>query len=214
MAMNDSSLERVQRDLNLMKTSLAADFPYDRGSVVSSGIASLCAGFFAVRAIPGRESAATIGLYIAIVGLAAYSAAWWKRAGDRRGARPRRWKWGRQEATAAAAVILATGFYVVSRRMAASPVGLSFVDWRDQLAGPLIFALGVGTTAASIVSPERRFFLGWGVALAGSALAMPWIDSLAGVRLVGGTAMALGGGVSTALLWIETRRREAAHGGH
>jgi hypothetical protein len=45
-----------------------------------------------------------------------------------------------------------------------------------------------------------------------SALTLPWLDSRAAFWVVGGVAMAIGGVVSSVVLWIQLRHWESMHG--
>src|SRR5580704_18144589 len=104
--MNSPSLERVQQDLDLIKSTLPSDFPYDRGSVALSALAGLGGVPFALRAVPGWDGAMLVVLAVLIAGLAVAQGGWWRRARAERGIRPRRWSWGRDEAVAPGGAVL------------------------------------------------------------------------------------------------------------
>ena len=93
--MNSSPLERVQQDLDVIKSAMPSDFPYDRGSIVLSAGAALCGVPLALRAVPGWDGA-MLGILLALfAGLVLVCGGWWRRASAERGSRPRRWSWGR-----------------------------------------------------------------------------------------------------------------------
>src|SRR5215468_10768616 len=98
--MDTPSLERVQHDLDVVKSSLASDFPYDRGSLGISLAAALCGVPFALRAVPGWDRAMLVVLGVCLAGLLMASAHWLRRARSERALRPRRWSWGREEVLA------------------------------------------------------------------------------------------------------------------
>ena len=93
--MSSSPLERVEQDLQVIKSAIPSDFPYDRGSLTISAAAALCGVPLALRAVPGWDGAMLGVLLALIAGLVLVSGRWWKRAYSERGIRPRRWSWGR-----------------------------------------------------------------------------------------------------------------------
>jgi len=212
--MSSSSLERVQHDLNLIKSALPSDFPYDRGSVALSAAATACAGLLGLRAITGWDRTMS-GLILAVIaGMMVASGVWLRRARSERAKRPRRWSWARQEVVSSSVAVVAMIVYAAHRRLFfAAGNEPSFEAWRGELAGPGLFAAGAAMFALGLARFERRSFLGWGLAMALVALAMPWIPSRSAFTLVAGTAMAAGGFVSTLVMWYQLRQWEAAHAG-
>src|SRR5262245_34443695 len=103
--MSSSPLERVQQDLNIIKSALPSDFPYDRGSVALSALAGLSGVPFALRAVPGWDGAMLIVLLVLVAGLVVVSGRWFRRARAERGTRPRRWSWVCHESAAATVAI-------------------------------------------------------------------------------------------------------------
>jgi hypothetical protein len=212
--MSSSPLERVQQDLNVIKSTLQSDFPYDRGSIILSAVAGLCGVPFALRAVPGWEGAMSGVLLALIIGLMVLSGGWLRHARAERGIRPRRWSWGREEIVSSAIAILGLIVYaVLTRWSAAAEDGWSFTTWRVQFAGPALFAFGIGMVALGVARWERRSLLGWGLAITANGMAMPWIPSRPAFWVVGGVAIALGGMVSALLMWWQLRQREDAHVG-
>src|SRR5690242_6632389 len=114
--MSSSSLERVQQDLDVIKSALPADFPYDRGSVALSVLAGLGGVPFALRAVPGWDRAMLGVLVTLIAGLMVAYGGWIRRARAERAIRPRRWSWGREEAVASAVAILGLIVYALLTR--------------------------------------------------------------------------------------------------
>lgn len=213
--MSGSSLERVQKDLDTIRATLPTDFPYDRGSVALSLGASVCAILFALRTVPGWDSTLTTVLLVAIATLSVAACLWLRRARNERGVRPQRWILGRQEALAVVISLVALVLYAVLMLFIASAKDeWDFTAWRGQLVAPGLFAFGTATIILGIVRSERRSFLGWGIALAGMGIAVPWLASPAAVRVVVGAALAVGGAVSALTLWVQLRQREALHGRH
>jgi hypothetical protein len=211
--MSSSPLERVEQDLQVIKSALPADFPYDGRSVGLSAAAALCGVPLALRAVPGWDGAMTGVLLAAIAGLMLASGGWWRRAYAERATRPRRWSWGRQEAVAAmVAVGGLIGYALLTRWLATADEGWSFAAWRGRLAAPALFAFGIGMSALGVAAVERRSYLGWGLALAALGLGVPWIPSRPAFMAVCGIAIALGGLVSTAILWRQLRQWEDLHG--
>jgi hypothetical protein len=210
--MNSSPLERVQHDLDVLKSALASDFPYDRGSVVLNGVAGAGGVLFALRAVPGWDGAMTGVLLAVIAAMAIACGGWLRRVRVERENRPRRWSWGRQEAVSGSIAVLSLIVYaVLTRWLAELQNEWTFTAWRGQLAGPALFGFGVGMTVLGIARSERRSFLGWGMAFTAVGLAMPWIPTRTAVWVVGGVAMTLGGFVSTVVMWWQLRQWEAAH---
>jgi hypothetical protein len=213
--MSSSPLERVQRDLDLIKSTLPADFPYDRGSIVLSALGGLAGIPFALRALPGWEGPMLVVLVALFAGFVVAYAGWFRRARGERAVRPRRWSCGRDEAVASAVAVLGIIVYVLlTRRLATAEQEWSFAAWRGRLAGPVLFCVGIAMWALGAASHERRSYLGWGLALTALGLAVPWIASRSVFWLVGGAAMAVGGLVSTAILWRQVKQWEEAHAGH
>jgi hypothetical protein len=212
--MESSTLERVQRDLDAMKASLSRDFPYDRRSVVLSATSALCGALYAMRVIPGWEAAMTAILLVVIAGLFVASGNWLRTASYERGSRPRRWSWGRQEAVAVGISIAALLAYVLALRLSTPDGEPNIAAGRDQVAGPAFFCFGIAMLVLGVLRAERRSFLGWGVAMSMLGLVMPWVGSQTGAQLVIGTAMAIGGSLSTALLWRQLRQWETEHVSH
>lgn len=211
--MSSSSLERVQQDLDLMKASLQADFPYDRGSVGMSTSAAICGMLFALRAIPGWDGVMSGVLLTVIAGLVVVWGVWLRSARTDRVARPNRWSWARLEVVSGTVAILGLiGYALLMRLTTAGEAGWNFGAWRNQLAGPALFAFGVGMLVIGIVRSERRSYLGWSLALIATGLAMPWIASRTEFWAIGGSAMALGGAVSTVIMWRQLCRWEAVDG--
>jgi hypothetical protein len=212
-SMNDSSLDRAQRDLDTIRSALPTDFPYDRGSIAMSLGAALCSVLFALRAVPGWDGAFSMVLLAAVALAALAACVWLRRARDGRGVRPQRWSFGRQEALAGTVALGALAAYALLTRWSAqSQAEWNFERWRGELAGPGLFAFGVGTLILGVGRWERRSFLGWGAAMTVSALTLPWLDSRAAFWVVGGVAMAIGGVVSSVVLWIQLRHWESMHG--
>lgn len=210
--MNSTSLERVQQDLNVIKSALPADFPYDRASVVHSAVAALCGVLLALRAVPGWDGAMTVVLLMVIAGMVVASAGWLRRARAERGVRPRRWSWAREDAASGGIAVCALiGYALFTRRLVEADTGWTFAAWRGQLAGPALFAFGVGMSVLGVARSERRHFLGWGLALTVLGLAMPWISSRPAFWIAAGVAMASGGLASTLMLWWQLRRWEVGH---
>lgn len=211
--MSSSPLERVQQDLDVIKSAMPSDFQYDRGSIVLSAGAALCGVPLALRAVPGWDGP-MLGILLALIaGLMLASGGWWRRAYAERGSRPRRWSWGRQEAVASAVAIVGLIVYaVLTRWLATAEEGWSFAAWRGRLAAPALFAFGIGMLALAVAGSERRIYLGWGLAMTALGLAMPWIPSHPAFYGISGAAMALGGLASTAILWRQLRQWEELHG--
>ena len=213
--MSRSSLERVQQDLDVIKSALPADFPYDRTSVALSALAGLGGVPFALRAVPGWDRPMLGVLLLLVAGLVVAWGAWFRRVRAERADRPRRWSWLREEAWVAAVAVLGLIVYAfLTRWLATAEEGWSFAAWRARLAGPALFAFGVGLAALGIARSERRNFLGWGLAFTALGLAMPWVPSRPAFWAVAGVAIALGGLVSALILWRQVRHWEDAHVGH
>ena len=213
--MSGSPLERVQQDLDTIRAVLPTDFPYDRGSIALSLGASVCAILFALEAVPGWESTFRIVSFVAIAIHSVALCLWLRRVRSERGVRPQRWAWGRQEALVVVAGLVALILYAVLMRLIAPGADRwDFAVWRGQLLGPGLFAFGTAMIIPGIVRSERRSFLGWGIALAGTGIAAPWLSSPAAVRAVAGAALAVGGVVSALTLWVQLQQWEALHGRH
>jgi hypothetical protein len=213
--MSSSPLERVQQDLNVIKSAIPADFPYDRGSIALSAAAALCGVPLALRAVPGWDGAMLVVLVALIAGLVLISGGWWRRAYVERGTRPRRWSCGRQEAVCGAVAVVGLIVYaLLTRWLATADEGWSFAAWRGRLAAPALFAFGIGMLALGAAAAERRIYLGWGLALTALGLTMPWISSRPAFYGVSGALMVLGGLISTAILWRQLRQWEDLHGHH
>jgi hypothetical protein len=212
--MDTPSLERVQHDLDVVKSSLASDFPYDRGSLVISLAATLCGVPFALRAVPGWDSAMLVVLGAGVAGLVIGSANWFRRARSERALRPRRWSFGQDEALAAVVAVLGLSLYALLTRWNATEEGWTFAVWRDRLAGPALFGFGIGMTALALIRPERRSYLGWGLALAVLGASLPWVSSRPAFWVAAGSALTLGGLVSSVILWRQLRQWETMNGGH
>lgn len=211
--MSSSPLERVQQDLDVIKSAMPADFPYDRGSLAQSAVAALCGVPLALRAVPDWDGAMLAVLMALIAVLMLVSGGWWRRAFVERGIRPRRWSCGRHEAAAGAVAVVGLIVYaLLTRWLAAADEGWSFTAWRGRLAAPALFAFGIGMLALGVAAAERRIYLGWGLALTVVGLAMPWIPSQPAFYGITGVAMALGGLMSTAILWRQLRQWEDPHG--
>jgi hypothetical protein len=167
---------------------------------------------FALRAVPGWDGTLSIVLLAAIAMLALAACVWLRRARAGRGVRPQRWSWGRREAVAATVALVALAVYVLLTRWSAqSRDEWNFKRWRGDLAGPGLFAFGVGTLILGLGRSERRSFLGWGAALTVTAIALPWLDSRTACWVVGGVAMTIGSVVSSAVMWIQLRHWESMH---
>jgi hypothetical protein len=210
--MSSSPLERVEQDLQVIKSAIPSDFPYDRGSLTISAAAALCGVPLALRAVPGWDGAMLGVLLALIAGLVLVSGRWWKRAYSERGIRPRRWSWGRQEAVSGAVTIFGLIVYVLlTRWLVTAEEGWNFAAWRGRLAAPALFAFGIGMLALGVASAERRIYLGWGLALTALGLIMPWISSRPAFYGISGALMVLGGLVSTMILWRQLREWEELH---
>lgn len=213
--MSDSSLERVQQDLKLIQSALPSDFPYDRGSVVLSAAAGLCGIPLALRAVPGWNLPMTGILLTLIGGLMVGCGFWLRRARAERGTRPLSWSWGRREALASSIAILGLIVYVVlARWTAVGEDSWSFGVWRGRVAGPALFAFGIGMIVLSVVRFERRSFLGWALAMVALGLAMPWIPTRPAFWGASGAAIFLGGLLSAVLLWWQLRKGEHVYVGN
>lgn len=211
--MSSSPLERVQQDLDVIKSAMPSDFPYDRGSLAQCAVTAMCGVPLALRAVPGWDGAMLGVLLALIAGLVLASGGWWRRAYAERGVRPRRWSWGRQEAVSAVVAIVGLIVYaLLTRWLAAAEEGWSFAVWRGRLAAPALFAFGIGMLALGAAGSERRIYLGWGLAMTVLGLAMPWISTRPVFWLVAGVAMVLGGLASTVILWRQLRQWEDLHG--
>jgi len=211
--MSSSPLERIENDLQVIKSALPADLPHDRGSITLSLIATVCGVPLALRAVPGWDGLMTGVLLVLIACLFIASGGWWRRAYAERGSRPRRWSWGRQEALCGGVAIVGLVVYVLlTRWLATAEADWSFAVWRSRLAAPALFAFGIGMSALGVAGTERRSYLGWGLAFTALGLAMPWISSRPAFWAVGGTAMVVGGLVSTAILSRQLRQWEDLHG--
>jgi hypothetical protein len=112
------------------------------------------------------------------------------------------------------ALIAAVLYVLLTRFITSAPDGWDFTAWRGQLLCPGLFAFGFAMITLGIVRPERRSFLGWGIALAAAAIATSWLASLAAVRAITGAALTVGGAASTLTLWAQLRQWEAPRGGH
>lgn len=213
--MSSHPLERVQQDLDTIRSALRSDFPYDRGNIVLSAVAGLCGVPFALRAVPGWDGI-MLGVLLALVaGMLAMYGGWLHRARVERGNRPRRWSWGREEAVASGVAIAGLVIYAaLTRWSAAAEQSWNFAAWRERLAGPAFVAFGICMAALGVAREERRNYLGWGLAFTSLGLAMPWLDSRPAIWVGGGAAIALGGLSSAALLWWQLRQWERAHGDH
>jgi hypothetical protein len=213
MVMSSSPLERVQQDLDVIKSAMPSDFPYDRGSLAQCALAAMCGVPLALRAVPGWDGAMLVVLLALIAALMLVSGRWWRRAYTERGIRPRRWSWGRQEAVSGGVAVVGLIVYaLLTRWLATADEGWSFAAWRGRLAAPALFAFGIGMLALGVAGSERRIYLGWGLALTALGLAMPWIPSRPTFWGTAGVAMALGGLASTVILWRQLRQWEDLHG--
>src|SRR6185295_560778 len=96
--MSSSPLERVQQDLDVIKATLPADFPYDRTSIALSALTGLGGVPFVLRAVPGWDRPMLIVLLMLVSGLLLAWGGWFRRVRAERGIRPRRWSWLREEA--------------------------------------------------------------------------------------------------------------------
>jgi hypothetical protein len=208
--MSTPSLERVQNDLNVMRSALPADFPYDRGNIVQNLLAGLCGIPLALRAIPGWDRPMLVALAVVILVLFLVCGGWLRRIRSERSVRPRRWSWNREETVCSAIAVLGLVVYVVLTRWSASVHGeWSFAAWRGQIAGPVLFAAGLGLLTLGVVRSERRSWLGWSIPVLAVALVVPWLPSTSAFQAVTGTALALGGLLSAAVLWRQVREAEA-----
>ena len=66
--MSSSPLDRLESDLQAIKSALPSDFPYDRRSVALSALAALCGVPLGLRALPGWDGAMTGVLLVLIAG--------------------------------------------------------------------------------------------------------------------------------------------------
>lgn len=212
--MNVPSLERVQHDLDVVKSSLVADFPYDRSNLATSLAAALCGVPFALRAVPGWDGAMLVVLTIGLGCLAIGTVSWFRRARAERAIRPRRWSWGREEAVASLVAVFGLTAYAVLTRWNATDAEWNFIVWRDRLAGPALFGFGNGMTALALCRIERRSYLGWGLALVVLGASLPCVPSRQVFWAVAGSSITLGGLFSSALLWRQLRQWEIKHDDH
>jgi hypothetical protein len=206
-----SSLDRVQHDLDVIRSALPADFPYDRGNIALSLLAGLCGIPLALRAVPGWNRAMLIVLAVVFAVLFVAYARWLKRIRSERGVRPRRWTWNREETLCSLVAVVGLVAYVVLTRWTVSLHGeWNFAAWRGQVAGPVLFACGLGLVSLGSVQTERRNWLGWGVPVLAVGAAAPWLTSIPMFHLLAGLAVLLGGLASAAILWRQVRDAEAA----
>lgn len=209
--MSSPSLERVQQDLNVIRSALPADFPYDRGNVVLNVLAGLPGIPLALRAIPGWNGAMLAAMGVLVAVLVVVYSGWLKRIRSERGVRPRRWSWNREETICSWIAVVGLVAYVVLTRWTASIHGdWNFDAWRGQIAGPALFAAGLGLVTLGSVRAERRSWLGWGLPVLAVAVAAPWLPTAAAFHIASGTAIACGGLLSASLLWRQVRAAEAA----
>jgi hypothetical protein len=210
-----SSLERVQHDLNVIRSALPSDFPYDRGNVSLSLLAGACGIPLALRAIPGWNRPMLMVLAVFFVVLFVAYGRWLQRIRAERAVRPHRWSWNREETVCSLIAALGLVAYVVITRWSAVVHGeWNFDAWRAQIAGPVLFAFGVGLVSLGGVQSVRRSWLGWGLPVLAVGAAAPWVTSVPAFHVMTGIAISLGGLISAAILLRQVREAEASHDAH
>lgn len=209
--MSTPTLDRVQDDLNVIRSAISTDFPYDRGTVALNLLAGACGIPLALRAVPGWDRPMLLVLAVLIAVLFAVYGGWLQRIRSERSVRPRRWSWNREETVCSIIAIVGLVGYVLLTRWSVSQQGeWSFAEWRGQIAGPVMFGFGVALVTLAVVRVERRSGLGWGLPVLAVGLAAPWLQSAKAFHLVCGGAIFLGGLLSAAMLWRQVREAETA----
>jgi hypothetical protein len=87
----------------------------------------------------------------------------------------------------------------------------NFLAWRDFVAGPILFFVGVANCSVCTATRERIFWLGWGIPAVLGGLAIPWCQTQAQTSLVFGAVMIIGGLASAAILYRQIRDWELKH---
>lgn len=210
--MSQADLSRVQHDLDVMKSSLVEDFPYDRNHIREHLVAAACGIPIALLAVEAWSPVVRIGLYLCFVGMIVACGRHLRQRYAMRETRQRLWQWGRREALGSAVLIVALiGYVLMVRFLGVARNAWGFEEWRNQLAGPAMFFLGVGGIVISLWPPERRSGLAWGVGFTIAGLLVPWCEGRLQTYLVVGPAFFLSGVTAAAILAWQIRCWEQEH---
>jgi len=210
-----TELDRVHEDLDLIKATLGNEFPYDVRHVAMNLIVAGGGVIVALSAAPGWQSpmrGAVVAYFVAVVAI------WLWQIGQfhsERTVRPKAWRWTKRETWSVLVGVALLIPYVLSVRFLADQRNeYGFEQWRDLIASPAIFCVGVAISAACISTPERLSWLAWGVIAALGGLAIPWCQSSGQVRLLLGFVLIIGGMASAAILYRQIRQAERNDGGN
>lgn len=210
--MDSPDLSRVQQDLNLIKSQLGDEFPYDRRHVLLSLLGAGAGVIIALSASKGLQPAMRSILIVYFLGFLGFWGWHFGRIRSERVCRPKAWRWTRRETAGSLVTVGLLILYVLlTWTLIGERQGWDYAAWRDHIAGPLFFFTGVGLSAHSVGSWERLAGLGIGLSMALGGLIVPWSQNAAQTRLVLGFAILIGGVASAILLYWQIRRSEAAH---
>jgi hypothetical protein len=211
-AMNTADLNRVQDDLKLMKAALSDEFPYDRRHVQQCLLAAGAGVILCLMAVPDWRSMMRTVLVVYFAGLIGL---WYWQVRQMKSeseVRPRAWNWNRRDTWASLLGIgLLIPYVVMVRLLVDQRGGWNFLAWRDYLAGPILFFVGVAVSSACITTRERTSWLGWGFSAILGGLVIPWCQTQSQTSLVFSAVMTFGGLISAAILYQQIRAWENAH---
>lgn len=207
--MKHAEIDRVQQDLDLIKSTLSGEFPYDRRHLLMSLLGAGAGVLVALTSVESMQPFIRQTLLIYFLGIVGFWVWHVGRVRSARAHRPRAWNWTRRETVAALVGIALLVSYVVTMRVVLAQRGeWSGVAWRQHIAGPVLFFVGVTLVSASVSSRTLWSWAGWGVPAAVGGLVILWCDSVAQTRLALGVALVIGGLASAAILHGQIRIEE------
>jgi hypothetical protein len=207
--MSSTELNRVQEDMNLIKVTLGVEFPYDRWHILMCLVAAGGGIVVALTAIADWRPQMRAVLLVYFVGMLLLWYVQVRKLGSERAARPRVWRWTVREtwSTLVGAALLIP-YILMVRYVAVQQQDWSFEQWRDHVAGPVIFFVGVAVFSVCITTREMRAGLAWGIAAILGGLAVPWCPTIGQSRLVLGAVLIFGGLASAAILYWQISEAE------
>jgi hypothetical protein len=209
--MSSESLQRIQDDLEMVKSALGSELPYDRSHVVlyflGAGLGVPLGGL----TLLSLESYIRPVLFVYIAVMLAAWAVQVRHLRKRRVEAPARWRWGRKEAIASVVAIALVVGYVGWIGTLGCWQGRWGLHDAFALASSLFFCLGTAAAIWVVVDNQRWHLLGAAAALVGAAMLLATCATLRDFYFVLSGMTLLGGISSGALLVWQIRRREVDH---
>jgi hypothetical protein len=199
--MQSNELKRVQDDIDLIKAAMGSEYPYDRRHVLLQLVVAGAGAIVTLGAVD--EWRPLVRVAVCAYAVVMVTAWFWqvRQIKAEQSARPRAWNWTRRETWASISAIgLLIPYVVMTRIIADRRDQWDVLAWRDYVAGPVMFFVGVAVFSIGITARELRCCLGWGVAATTAGLVVPWCQTIGQTYLVLGAAVLLGGLASAVIL--------------